>query len=151
MFASFNNRTEVVRFLVQEGANIELKRKDGGHAAYAAAEQGNLKILNFLVQNAPDVVDMKGFQGRTPLGGAVIDGHLNVVKYLISQHNVNIDSQENDGSTPLILAAYFNRPKVARFLFEKGANNSIKDNDGQTALDYARSKKFVNIIEILKQ
>merc|ERR1712165_490129 len=101
----------------------------------------------------------KGFQGRTPLGGAVIDGHLNVVKYLISQPNVDIDSQENDGSTPLILAAYFNHLKVARFLFENGADTSIKDNDGQTALtldfrlcyifksivvSYQRNKEFIH-------
>ena len=144
MFASFNNRTEVVKFLVQEGANIKLKAKNGGHAAYIAAQEGNLKILKFLVQNAPDVVDMKGFKGRTPLGGAVIDGHLNVVKYLISQPNVDIDSQENDGSTPLILAAYFNHLNVVRFLFKNGADTSIKDIDGQTALHYyyARSQDF---------
>ena len=38
MYASFYNHTEVVEFLVQEGANIKLKNKHGSHAAYNAAQ-----------------------------------------------------------------------------------------------------------------
>jgi len=136
---------------VKKGATIELKVKDGGHAAYAAALAGNLKIFKFLVQNAPVVVDMKGSDGRTPLGGAAWNGHLNVVNYLLSQPSVDIDSQENDGSTPLILAAYGNHEKVVQILLQKGADKSIKNTYGETALDLAESNNFLNIIEILKQ
>jgi len=151
MAASLYNHTEVVEFLVQKGANIQLKRKSGSHAAYFAAQEGNLKILNFLVQNAPDVVDMKGYNGITPLGAAASNGHLDVVKYLISQPNVDIDSKENNGFTPLMFATYENQEKVVQILLQMGADKSIKDNFGKTALDYAKSKNFVNIIEILKQ
>jgi len=151
MLASWNNHTDVVKFLVQEGANIELKRKDGPHAAYMAARKGNLDILKFLVQNAPDVVDLEGYVRRTPLGAAALNGLLNVVNYLISQPNVDVDSQENNGFTPLMLATYKNQEKVVQILLQKGAEKSIKDTFGKTALDYAKSKKFVNIIEILKQ
>ena len=151
MTASLNNHTEVVEFLVQKGANIELKWKDGTHAAYIAAQAGNLNILQFLVQNAPVVVEMKGYNGNMPLGVAAFQGHLNVVKYLMSQPNVDIDSKDNNGWTPLILASYGNHGKVVQILLQKGADKSIKNNYGKTALDYAKSKNFVNIIEILKQ
>ena len=135
MLASEMNHTEVVKFLVQKGANIELKRMDGSHAAYFAAQEGNLNIFEFLIQNAPAVVDMKGYIGRTPLGGAALNGHLNLVRYLISQPNVNIDSQQNGGWTPLMLATYNNQEKVVQILLQKGADKSIKDNFGKTALD----------------
>jgi len=151
ILASYHNHTEVVEFLVQKGANIKLKAKDGAHAAYLAAQKSNLKILKFLVQNAPDVVDMKGYNGRTPLGIAAGKGHLNVVKYLISKPNVDIDSQDNFGRTPLMFATYSNQEKVVQMLVQKGADKSIKANNGYSALDLAKSKKFVNIIEILKQ
>jgi len=151
MAASLYNHTEVVEFLVQEGANIELKNKRGSHAAYFAAQKGNVKVLKFLVQNAPDVVDMKGSNGRTPLGIAAEKGHLNVVKYLLAQPNVDIDSQDNFGFTPLYLATMNNHEKIVQILLQKGADKSIKNDRGGTALGLAEHNKFVNIIEILKQ
>merc|ERR1719367_2733778 len=150
MNASYHNHTEVVQFLVQKGADIEMKRKSGSHAAYMAAQEGNLKILKFLVQNAPDVVDLKGYKGITPLVVAAKKGHFKVVKYLISKPNVDIDSQDIFGRTALIWASYNNHEKIVQMLLKKGADKLIKDNYGQTALDVAKSQNFVNIAEILK-
>ena len=50
-----------------------------------------------------------------------------------------------------MLAAYKNPLNVVQFLLKNGADQSIKDIDGKTALDIAISKNFTKIIDVLKQ
>merc|ERR1711902_339603 len=96
----------------------------GVHAAYGAAQNDNLQVLKLLIQKDPNVADLKGWEGRTPLVAAARLGHLDIAEYLTSLQKVNINSQENDGSTALIWAAYNNHPKVVQFLLQKGADFS---------------------------
>ena len=151
MAASFNNHTEVVKFLVHKGANIELKKKGGAHAAYLAAQEGNLEILKILDHNAPFVIDLKDLIGRTPLQRAARNGHLNVVKYLISHPQVDIDSQDDNGFSPLIEASINNHTKVVKYLVQKGANIKLKVKSGAHAAYIAAQKGHLNILTILVQ
>jgi hypothetical protein len=50
-------------------------------------------------------------------------------------NDAKVDAQDKDGSTPLILAAEGLHHNCVLMLFRKGADVTIKDNDGRTALD----------------
>ena len=85
----------------------------------------------------------------TQLGAMAAYGNLDVVKFLTSLPETNIDSQDDKGATPLILAAFNNHPKIVEFLLQKGADASIKDNSGKNALDWATSKDYANVVNVL--
>lgn len=65
---------------------------------------------------------------------AVITGNIEAVKQHIQ---AGTDINEKDpfgGSSPLISAAVFGKPEIAKFLIDAGANLNFQNNDGSTAL-----------------
>jgi ankyrin repeat protein len=49
-------------------------------------------------------------------------------------HGTDINATDNRGSTPLILAAYYNNADAVQVLLEAGANTDLQDGMGNTAL-----------------
>lgn len=81
-------------------------------------------------------------------------GHLERVRFLLGCHppaKINIKSR--GGNTCLhgaISKGYGgDDPDLVRLLVENGADSSIKDNSGNTALDYAKMWKFNNSVDVI--
>ncbi|KAH9209038.1 ankyrin repeat-containing domain protein, partial [Leptodontidium sp. 2 PMI_412] len=73
--------------------------------------------------------------GRTPLLMAALLGREEVVTMLLETNSVDIESKEFEfGRTPLLCAASQGNMEVVRLLQEKGAEKSVKDIKGKTAL-----------------
>ena len=80
---------------------------------------------------------------------ACLEGHLPVVKYLISK-GANIEAKDYVNWTPLHFASSFNKKQdVVIYLVSKGANKTAKDKDGKTPYDLASSWNY-EIRNILK-
>ena len=54
-------------------------------------------------------------------------------------HGAELDARSKYQWTPLMLAAIYGHPKICEMLLALGADPSLKDNKGKTALDYARA------------
>ncbi len=61
----------------------------------------------------------------------------------------DINAKDGDGYTALLRAAHQGKTGTVRFLLERGADTSIPDIKGKTALDYAREKQLADIIGLL--
>lgn len=72
--------------------------------------------------------------GDTPLHYAP-NGDMVVV--LLGGRRVGIDVQNDQGRTPLHESIALDRPTVSRALVNAGANLTVRDNKGMSALDYA--------------
>ena len=96
------------------------------------------------------LADRRSFLGRTPLGAASRGGWLEVVEYLLTTHHPNINHQDDEKSTALILAAYFNQPLTVQYLLQEGADFTIKGFNGKTALELSVQKNNKEVTRILK-
>ena len=59
---------------------------------------------------------------------------------LLIDNDAYIDAESPNGTTPLMMAAYYASPIAVKLMLEEGADPNLQNQDGQTALDMALSK-----------
>jgi S1-C subfamily serine protease len=60
----------------------------------------------------------------------------------------NVNCQNADGRTPLMIATRGNHGDAVEALLQRNANPELKDLNGKTALDYAPSDRIKNLVQI---
>ncbi len=80
---------------------------------------------------------------------AVLSGNLEVVKQHIEAGSDINEKEAMSGSTPLISAASFDKPEIAKALINANADLSLKNNDGSTALHTAAFFGRIEIVQML--
>ena len=113
MYAAFSNRLEVIKVLLQYKANCKAKDEIGRHAAYVASYYGYLDALKMLVEKDGDVIDLKGYRGRTPLIAASIARQIDLCKYLVEERKANVNTEDDDGKNAL---QHAKNPKIIKIL-----------------------------------
>ena len=81
--------------------------------------------------------------------GAVLTGNLVAVKQHIEAGTDINQKEAMSGSTPLMSAATFNKPEIAKVLISANADLSVKNNDGGTALHTAAFFGRIEIVQLL--
>ncbi len=123
---------------------------------YVAILQNRMANIKKLIEKGADP-DQPDADGAVPISEHAIAplADLEVVKLLLSKTR-NINIPEGDGSTVLMYAAGNTKmprsdlKEIIRLLLEKGADKSMKDKDGKTALDRAKKAKNTEAIELLQ-
>ena len=69
-----------------------------------------------------------------------------VLEYLLSLPDVNIELQDSDGDTPLLVAE---EPAVYDYLVSRGANPHAQNNDGQGIVEKAVEDRNNNLVRHL--
>jgi Ankyrin repeats (many copies) len=73
-----------------------------------------------------------------------------IVKIINSlPRNININAQDNNGYTPLHIAAGNHLPAMVSALLARGASTNIVDNNGQTAKQVAADLGYTDIVNII--
>ena len=121
MWAAIKGNLEIVRFLIEVGADIHLKNKYGWTALTEAAGNGHLDTVKLLVESGINIDQQDRF-GNTALMWARLNGHFDVVKCLI---NLGADSKE--GITAKGNTAWFQAADKEHFEFMTYLKN--KNND----------------------
>jgi len=117
--AAYAQKADVVKMLLERGADVNAQKKDGWSALHFAAWRGEEDIAKMLLDHGAKV-DVKKPDGGTPLHAAVADGHLEVAKLLVAA-GADVNAKKKDGWTPLRFAAERKNKDVAAFLRSKGA------------------------------
>ncbi len=130
-------RTEVIRLLLEAGANADKQNRDGAAPLHFAASKQvvNFELLNLLLGYAKQV-DIRDVAGRTPLMRSAQYGCTEIAKMLLA-HKADINAQDLEGDTPLMYAIEFRQIPMIKLLLENGADISIKNNKGLYAYDCA--------------
>ncbi len=148
--AACYNRVEVVRFLINEKADIHARDVYGAMPVHEAARNGHEESLKILIRYQANfnAVDM---DGNTPLHLAADDHHLRTVKYLVKK--CEIDPKNKQGKTPLGMAVFTDESwpsaDTVKFLLEKNADAGITNPDGDSILHRAVQEGSLSLVKYL--
>lgn len=136
--AAERNDFDDILTMLQRGDPVDSEGEDQRAALSFAAANGNLQIMDLLLDHRPDV-DHRDRFGDTALHWAALSGQTGAVKRLLAAHAA-INAQNGQGTTPLMLAIGANRREVVRVLVAAGANTQLQDYTGHDAAWYATDK-----------
>ena len=145
--AARRNHADIIKYLAQNQADIEVRTPSGRNALQVAAFDGQLKSMEALVSCHANVQGEDKWS-QTALLLASWQNHADAVKWLLSQ-GANIDAANKWGLTPLIIAARHGHTKPMRILLEAGAKGECEDHDGYTALALAAFHGQVAAVKLL--
>ncbi len=145
--ACFNGQGEVVKVLIEKGADVNKLNDNGASPLILAVQQSNLVIAELLLK-AGAKTDCADVNGVMPLHIAANNGEQFIGKALISA-GANINEKTAEGETPLILAAMNGKNDFTAMLIEGGADVNAVDNAQHSALYYASEAGFTEIVEQL--
>ncbi|MEZ0259414.1 MAG: ankyrin repeat domain-containing protein [Alphaproteobacteria bacterium] len=87
--------------------------------------------------------------GGTPAIFSAANRRLTKITDMLIAAGADINAKTDYGSTALLSAVRSGKPRTVRFLLERGADATITDAKGKSALDYAREKKLADIERLL--
>ena len=118
----------------------------GSTPLLAAAGRGGLDTAKVLVEAGADVhVADEG--GNTFLTKAVSQGSIDLVRYALIK---GVDLRAPGNCTALHMAAEASEPDIMQMLINLGADKSVQDEDGRTAMDIATEECSYECCRILR-
>jgi ankyrin repeat protein len=150
-WAVSSDNTELVKLLLDRGADAKAKSDVGDTVLHSAASRCDTEIATMLIEHGADV-NAKITSGTTPLHNAAESGCEEVVKLLLSK-GAEVDAQLLNDITPLFNAAGRgggrNGKACVEILLAHGANINVTDEDGNTLLHTAAYYGNKEVVEIL--
>jgi len=109
-----------------------------------AVFKGQVEIAQQMIKLGADV----NKTGWTPLHYAATAGNTLLVKMLLENY-AYIDAESPNKTTPLMMAAHYGTPGAVKLLLEEGADVSLKNDLGLTAIDFAQRGERKDSAEIV--
>ena len=173
MCATMNGHPQVVELLLKDNADVNAQEEDGFTALMVASENGHTQVVELLLKEHADI-NLQTSDGVTALMLASQNGHHKVIELLLKQHininhqgkdgvlasqdghqkpiellHPNINNQEKDGWTALMLASRNGHFQVVELLLKEHADINTQKEDGWTALMLASRYGHFQVVELL--
>ena len=138
---------DVVRSLLEEGADVNAAAGDGSTPLQWASYWDDLQSVDLLIRAGADV-NAPSDLGVTPLWSAAENGSAAVAQRLldaVADPNAALLS----GETPVMTAARGGHVDVVKLLVARGADVEARASRGQTALMWAAAQRHAEVVEVL--
>jgi ankyrin repeat protein len=139
---------EIVRFLVDKGADVNVEDYNKIVPLHSLAVRNNTKAIELLLAKGANV-NAKDYGANTPLHYAAIYDAADAAALLIEK-GASIESRDNYRRTPLLLCARERGgPETIRILLQAGADVNVRDKFRDSSLDLAAwrgKKEVVNLL-----
>ena len=145
--------TEVVRYLLEEGVNVNQADNNGRTPLMLAAKKGHAETVALLLDQASIKVNQADNDGNTALIKAALKGHTEIIKLLLHLNSIDINRGNKDGLTPLLIASTRGDSEILKLLLAhdgSDVNQSfLLDNNNLTLLKYAITTGNIEIVKVL--
>ncbi|HSX25424.1 MAG TPA: ankyrin repeat domain-containing protein [Chlamydiales bacterium] len=115
------SREEVVAFLLDNGARVDLADNGGETPLHVAAEHFNTRMVRLLLKYNPPI-NAQDNKGQTPLHLTVRNYNDDTMNLLVEGGGANINLPDKEGTTPLGYCCSWGRYDRAKYFFDKGAD-----------------------------
>lgn len=133
--------------LLSRGANPAQGDDAGTSALHLAAEHHDSRYLQAALAQKPDLA-IRNDAGWTPLTAAILAGRQQNALLLV-QRDEYPNMQDNLGLSPLHHAVLVQSDVIMIALLQHGADRTLTDDEGLTALDYAHALNAKQLINLL--
>ena len=144
-----DSRKAAAALIAAKGLKVEERNAKDESALMLAALRGNLSAARALIRLDADV----NKTGWTPLhyaaSGTTQDAAAMVA--LLLEESAYIDAASPNGTTPLMMAVRYGTGDVALLLIEEGADPTLKNDLGLTAIDFARQADRADMVDLVAQ
>lgn len=144
-----DSRKAAAALIAAKGLKVEERNAKDESALMLAALRGNLSAARALIELDADV----NKTGWTPLhyaaSGTTQDAAAMVA--LLLEESAYIDAASPNGTTPLMMAVRYGTGDVALLLIEEGADPTLKNDLGLTAIDFARQADRADMVDLVAQ
>ncbi|NOR46379.1 MAG: hypothetical protein GQ534_12410 [Candidatus Delongbacteria bacterium] len=146
-YAAVNSKTEIAKFLIDFGADLNAKDKEGSSPLHNSAAKSNYDISKYLIDKGADV-NFKDMNDVTPLHFACMSGNLEIVKYMVKK-GAEVNAVSKAGNRPVSWSVVRNQVEAIKFLKENKADVSYINENGQNLLFAAAGRKAKESFKLL--
>lgn len=157
-YAAAYGNLEIVKLLVEAGADLNGQVAYGDVALIKADEHDNADVVEYLIEAGADVNIPSRF-GMTPFIGLCAGGQLEFVQLAVDRGadvNSSFLSTIGDGAgtknlSPLQAAVTYGHAEVVAFLLSQGADADATDYKNRTPMDLAVANGHDDIAKLLRE
>ena len=102
IIAADNEHLDIIRYLVEQGADVEKVDDEGNTPLIYASDHGHLEAVQYLLEQGADRDKTASSDGFTPLHCAAQQGHLEITKLLMA-YGADLNMRNNHGELPIDL------------------------------------------------
>ncbi|CAL4130437.1 unnamed protein product, partial [Meganyctiphanes norvegica] len=111
---------------------------------------GRIEIMEKLLNYGANIFARDSENGDLPIHQAVSNKNHVQIAQLLHDHGSHLDHLNNEGDTPLHVAAYYGNKRVAEWLINHRVDSKALNNEGTSPSDLAESSGHNEMAEWLR-
>lgn len=149
-WAAENGYPDIAKTMIFRGADPNGRmRVTNMTPLHIAAKNGRFEVVELLVAQGADET-LTDLHKKLPLHYAAEEGRIDVVRFLASRKPGAVNAKDQDEWPAMFYAVEKGHFNVVKSLVESGADLSVRDGFGKTALSIAIAEKDKNIENYLR-